>query len=89
MNLFRKEKTIDFDEKKIKVYEIGFEYLLEAEKGDMSVERQLELCTSLTADEIKKLSVEAFNKIYNAFIEINQEHFKEAEKNKDSQKKNN
>ena len=44
-------------------------------------EDMLQDCTSLSADELQKLSVDAFNLIYNEFLELNKEHFSNSEDN--------
>jgi len=75
MNLFRKSKTIKFDEKSIEVYEITPVNLTKIANGEYkSNDDMLFDCCSLSKDEFEKISIEALNKINEAFIELNKDH---------------
>jgi len=82
MKLFRDEKILKFDEKEVIVYEITAKELTNIVSGAYAKnEDMLQDCTSLSADELQKLSVDAFNLIYNEFLDLNKEHFSNSEDN--------
>lgn len=76
MKLFREEKILKFDEKEVTVYEITAMELVKLTSGEYKKnEDMLVDCTSLSKDELEKLSIEAFNLIYSEFLELNKKHF--------------
>ncbi len=75
MNLFRKSKTIEFDEKSIEVYEITPANLIKIASGEYKSNNEMLLdCCSLGKDEFEKISIEALNRINEVFTELNEEH---------------
>jgi hypothetical protein len=75
MNLFRKQKELNFDEKKVIVKEITPLTLIKLANNEYTNEKILLDHTNLTEDEIENLSVEAFNFIFTEFQKLNEKHF--------------
>ena len=75
MQLFTKSNVICIGGVDVEVKEIGIGYLLLDDKEKEDTKKLLELHTSLTKEEINRLTVDAFQTILDAFYEINNEHF--------------
>ena len=83
MNLFRKQKELSFDEKKVIVKEITPLTLIKLANNEYTNERILLDHTNLTADDIENLSVEAFNFIFDEFKKLNEKHFSNSEESEE------
>ena len=83
MNLFRKQKELNFDEKKVIVEEITPLTLIKLVNNKYTNEKILLDHTNLTEDEIKLLSVEAFNLIFDEFKKLNKNHFSNNDKSEE------
>jgi hypothetical protein len=75
MKLFRKEKELDFDEKKVIVKEITPVTLIKLANKEYTNEKILLDHTNLTEEEVENLSIEAFNYLFEEFKKLNEKHF--------------
>ena len=87
MKLFRDKKKLVFEERDIEVYEVSVEIFLRYLDGEYESERAFVLAnTNLSEDEKKELSIDAYNKIANAFFELNKKHFSQKGEKADKKK---
>lgn len=82
MSIFVKSKELEFDGFKVEVREIGVDFLLLSDEEKSDTKKLLAMHSSLTQDEVSKLTIEAFETILNEFYKLNDEHFK-SEKSED------
>jgi len=88
MKLFREKKIINFDEKKVEVYELSVKELFKIANGEYKDDSDMLVdCTNLTKDEVESLTIEAFNAIYKEFLELNKEHLESKDGEKLDKKK--
>jgi hypothetical protein len=83
MNLFRKQKELNFDEKKVIVKEITPLTLIKLANNEYTNEKILLDHTNLTADEIENLSIDAFNYIFNEFKKLNEKHLSNSDESEE------
>jgi hypothetical protein len=88
MKFFREKKVVEFDERKVEVYEINVKSLLKLTSGEYKNNEELLLDNSnLNADDLENISIEAFREIEDTFLELNKKHFeKEGEEKIDKKK---
>ena len=79
MNLFRKKEIVEFDEQEVEVYEMSASTLLKLARGEYK--RDLDILNDHTnLENIENISIEAFNKLFEVFNNLNKEHLNSDEK---------
>jgi len=73
MNLFRKKEIVKFNEQEVEVYEMSVSTLLKLARGEYK--RDLDILKEHTnLEDIENISIEAFNKLFEVFNNLNKEH---------------
>ena len=73
MNLFRKKEIVKFNEQEVEVYEMSVSTLLKLARGEYK--RDLDILKEHTnLEDIENISIEAFNKLFELFNNLNKEH---------------
>ena len=76
MRLLSDKKVVEFDERRVTVFEIDVESYLRYVGGEYDGEAAFILDnTDLSQEERQNLSIEAYNAISEAFYEVNRRHF--------------
>ena len=88
MNLFRKRKTLEFEEKKVELYEINVRSLAKLAGGEYIDEISIIADNSnLTEEDFEDMSIEAFNLIEKEFFELNKSFIEKKEGEEPDKKK--
>ena len=76
MKFFREKRVIEFDDKKVEVYEMSVKSLIKLANEEYKNNYELILDNSnLSEEDFEAMSIEALNKIEKEFLELNSKHF--------------
>jgi AAA+ ATPase superfamily predicted ATPase len=76
MKFFREKRVIEFDDKKVELYEINVKSLVKLANEEYKNNYELILDNSnLTDKDFENISIEALKKIEKEFLELNSKHF--------------
>ena len=88
MKLFRKKKVIEFEEKKVELYEINVRSLVKLTGDGYKDEIEILIDNSnLTEEDFEEMSIDAFNMLEKEFFELNKEFLEKKEGEKADKKK--
>ena len=76
MRFFREKRVIEFDDKKVELYEIDIKSLMKLANNEYKNNYELILDNSnLSEEDFEAISIEALKKIEEEFLELNSKHF--------------
>jgi len=87
MNLFREKKVIEFNEKKVELYELNVKSLLKLANKEYKNNDEIIIDNSnLTKEDFEEMSPEAYNLILVEFFKLNSKHFSDGDERLDKKK---
>jgi hypothetical protein len=76
MKFFREKRVIEFDDKKVEVYEMSVKSLVKLQSGEYKHNYELVLDnTNLSDEDIKEMSASVLAKIEEEFLALNSKYF--------------
>ena len=87
MKFYREKKVVDFEDKKVELYELTVKSVLKSIDGEYKDFIDLIVDNSnLTREDFEEMSAEAFNIIEKEFLALNDKHFSQKGEKTDKKK---